>query len=245
MKEITVEFAREYNDLNFEDEGQLRSFFEGFSLIATDALEILVKGCQDELYLNDIRMLDDESFELLSQIRGKSLALNGISEISYKQAECLSRAEWDDLHLRRFNCEDAHIINLLLQGSPDVLSLGINGHSLVALRALEDFEGSLSLPNVCRVGVEESEIIKSFMCSTLTLHGLSEIEAQPIRNLFEMKMFDGDDGRLDIDNVLESNLSADAIRVLEESDIDVFSLWYDGIGKRVRDGNFDETKLHK
>lgn len=27
MKEITADLAREYNDLNFEDEDQLRSFF--------------------------------------------------------------------------------------------------------------------------------------------------------------------------------------------------------------------------
>jgi hypothetical protein len=171
--------------------------------------------------------------------------LNGISEISKKQAECLSMGESYDLYLGRFNCEDPDIINLLMQGSAyDPFSIGINGRNLEVLRALIDYEGALLLPGVCSVGIEESEIIQSFRCSHLTLHGLTEIDSQPLRNLLEMKMLHEDQGSLNIDNVLKCNLNADAIKVLEESDIDFFSLQYDGIGKKISDGNFDETKLH-
>lgn len=46
IKEITAELAQKYNDLSFEDEDQLRSFFEGFSSVSAEALEILVKGYQ-------------------------------------------------------------------------------------------------------------------------------------------------------------------------------------------------------
>jgi hypothetical protein len=243
MKEITAKLARKYNDLNFGDEDQLRSFFEGFSSVSTEALEILVSGRSLVLFLNDVAVLDDECFELLSRIRGKSLELNGISKISKKQAECLSKAELDDLHLGRFNCEDAHIINLLLQCCGDCLSIGIKGRNLEILRAMIDYEGALILPGVCSVGIEESEIIQSFRCSSLTLHGLTEIDSQPLRNLLEMKLFHDDRGCLDIDNVLESNLNADAIKVIEESDKDFFSLQYDGMGKKLKDGDYELT-LH-
>lgn len=243
MKEITAELARKYNDLNFQDENQLRSFFEGFSSISTEALEILVSGYQDVLFLNDVAVLDDECFELLSRIRGKGLELDGVSKISKRQAECLIRAELYDLHLGSFNCEDAYVINLLLQCSCDCLSIGTKGRNLEVLRALIDYEGALFLPGVCSVGIEESEIIQSFRCSSLTLHGLTGIEAQPLRNLLEMKLFHEDQGSLDIDNVLECNLSPDAIKVLEGSDIDGFSILYNGMGKALKDGDY-EGRLH-